>query len=960
MQAILSDGRAIRSPGGGGRQPGAVVGAMPRRPLVALLVLAGCTLARSAEPPPAASSATASPRQIPLPSGKFLDAPAPGNPVSTNSLPSAIAVSPDGKTVAVLNAGYGTPTSGGMQSLTLVDRTTGVVTDVPDQRLGNAAAQTAFVGMAWSSDGKSLYVSFGSMSDPEGKGAHATGDGVAVYDVANGTAHPARFLAIPSRILPAGRQATSAVPGTAPGTVASFPAGLSVLPPCTSPARAECAHDRILVAANLSDEAVLLDAQTGAIQRRVDVGAGAWVPSAWPYGAVASSDGRTGWVSLWNGSAVAEVDLQTGVVRRSVALPRATGSVATDPGSHPTAMLLSPDGRRLYVTLANADAVAVIDTHTGAVTRWSTTIGPAATDHGGSVPTALALAPDGKHLYVADAAADAVDVLDTHDGHSLGFIPTEWYPTALAAVGDDLWIATGKGKGTGPNNGPPPAGSHRKHPYIASILPGSVARVTASKALVDLPALTAEVKTANRMSGDLPTIAFTGKNPFHHAIYIIKENRTYDQVLGDLGVGNGDPSLTMYGADITPNEHALARQFGVLDNFWCSGEVSGDGHVWSMAATSSDYTEKTWQIGYRSDERTYDYEGEVLGAWPLEQGQADIDTPGTGYLWSAAEKQGISHRNYGEFVSSVWCDDPDAANPGKLGTPLIGGASCPAQFVQPGQPIPDAHGGPAHANPWPWPVPIVARDVPTTSALRDHYDPYFADFRLDYPDQMRTDEFVWELGQWTAARAAAPTGPDPMPALIVLRLSNDHTSGTRPGSPSPAAAVADNDLALGRLVEAVSHSPYWDDTAIFVLEDDAQDGADHVDAHRSPAFVISKYSPSSASTPLVDSTFYTTVSVIHTLEAAIGLEPMNDNDAWAPVIGSLVTGPGAQPPYTANASNRDNGLIYQMNTPTSPGSGASLLMDFKHADAVDTALLNRILWADARGDEPYPGTSSAD
>jgi hypothetical protein len=369
--------------------------------------------------------------------------------------------------------------------------------------------------------------------------------------------------------------------------------------------------------------------------------------------------------------------------------------------------------------------------------------------------------------------------------------------------------------------------------------------------------------------------------------------------------------------------------------------------VWSTAATTSDYTEHTWQIGYRSDERTYDYEGLVLNAVPLDAGVPDIDEPGTGYLWSNADRHGVTHRNYGEYVSSVWCDDPAIVNPSVLGTPLIGDAKCPAAFIQPGSPLPNGA-----ANPWPWPIPILARNVPTKPELRDRFHPAFADFRMDYPDQLRADTFLGELSQWTAARAAGQ--PDPMPGLMILRLSNDHTSGLAPGMATPSAAVADNDLALGRVVEGISHSPYWDDTAIVVVEDDAQDGADHVDAHRSIAFVVSKYAPH-ADDPVVDSTFYTTVSAIGTIEALLGLPPMNNNDANAPVIAPLFAGAGDQPAFTADTRNRDNGLLYQKN-PIPLGGTADDYddMDFKHADAVDTVVLNAILWRDRKGDTPMP------
>jgi hypothetical protein len=242
--------------------------------------------------------------------------------------------------------------------------------------------------------------------------------------------------------------------------------------------------------------------------------------------------------------------------------------------------------------------------------------------------------------------------------------------------------------------------------------------------------------------------------------------------------------------------------------------------------------------------------------------------------------------------------------------------------------------------------------VATKPELEDHYDPRFPDFELLYPDQLRADEFLNEFDGFVKARQE--NHGSELPQFVILRLPDDHTAGTRPGSPQPAASIADNDLAVGRVVEAVSKSPYWDDTAIFILEDDAQDGPDHVDAHRSIAFVISKYSPDSAENPFVDHHFYTTVSMIHSMEALLGLPPMNNNDAWAPVMAPLFAGPGNQPAFTADFRNRDNGIIYRVNAAHAPGAKASAAMDFTHADAADAATLNAILWKDRKGNQPMP------
>ena len=240
---------------------------------------------------------------------------------------------------------------------------------------------------------------------------------------------------------------------------------------------------------------------------------------------------------------------------------------------------------------------------------------------------------------------------------------------------------------------------------------------------------------------------------------------------------------------------------------------------------------------------------------------------------------------------------------------------------------------------------------PTKAALRDHYDPQFPDFNTDYPDQLRADEFLREFDEFVKGKGTAKE----LPQFTLLYLPDDHTGGTRAGKPTPQASVADNDLALGRVVEAVSHSTYWDDTAIFVLEDDAQDGADHIDAHRSIAFVISKYAPRTPQ-PFIDHNFYTTVSMIHTMEALLDLQPMNLFDGHAPLMAPLFTGPGTQPPYQVDDKNLRNGLIYRVNEKHASGAKESSQMNFSRPDATDARRLNAVLWRAAKGDSPLPST----
>jgi hypothetical protein len=346
--------------------------------------------------------------------------------------------------------------------------------------------------------------------------------------------------------------------------------------------------------------------------------------------------------------------------------------------------------------------------------------------------------------------------------------------------------------------------------------------------------------------------------------------------------------------------------------------------------------ENVWPVLYRGSKRPEDFGN------PLDQGVSDPGDPGTGFIWDNLAAHGMSYRIYGEMVDTTWCRDIHANSP-REGTPSAQSDVCASDAIKPGAPVPaelsDAAGA---ASPWPWPIPLFKTIRPTRAAQRDHLDASYADFELTYPDQFRADEFLREFRQFVSARGGARE----LPAFSFLWLPNDHTAGTRPGSPSPRASVADNDLALGRIVDAVSHSSYWNDTAIFVLEDDAQNGSDHVDAHRSTALVISKYSPKGPK-PFVDHRFYTTVSVIRTAEELLGLPPMNLFDAHAPIVAPLFAGAGDQPAYQADDRNRRNGMIFEANKASAPGAKRSAQLDFSKADAANAEVLNEILREDA-------------
>ena len=887
------------------------------------------------------ADANQGPHKLNLPTSKTLTVPVPGLIGRTNSYPATIAISPDGRYAAVLNQGYGTEQSEVRQSLAILDLSNNQLRDFPDDRLPGdekSTVQSYFIGLAFSGDGKHLYASMASTSQ----------SGIAVYGFAQGQVTPERFITIPPQRLAQGKKLTFDTDKNPHGTAPPYPAGLAVL----NSAQGE----RLLVANNLSDNVVLLDAASGRILQSFDVSVSKYVPAAYPYTVVANHAGTKAWVSLWNDSAVAELDIEKGKVRRRIELWRPPDPVA--PGTHPTAMLLNRSEDILYVAMANAsttetDGIAAVELKKKGlplrIYRVSNDDAP------GAASTAIALSADEKFLYAAVASLNAVAVFETKpnaqlsktNGTPIGFIPTEWYPSALASAGTDLLIASAKGESSGPNNmeAAVQTGLHpNPHPYIATLIGGSIQRLSREEIDRNLTVYTREVEENNLVHVDPAKIAFAGgRNPIRHVIYILKENRTYDQIFGDLGAGNGDPSLTMYGSDITPNEHKLALQFGVLDNFYDSGDVSANGHLWSDASATSDYIEKIWPIIYRGSKRPEDFGN------PLDQGLSLMDDPGTGFLWDNLGKHNFTYRIYGEMLDLTWCRDEKVSSP-REGKPSPASAACLSAEIKKGEPLPSNVGNPRGGpSPWPWAVPRLRNARPSREAQRDHIDPLYPDFAIDYPDQLRADEFLREFDEFVEARGSAKE----LPQFIQLYLPNDHTGGTRAGRPTPQASVADNDLAVGRVVDAVSHSPYWDDTAIFVVEDDAQDGADHVDAHRSIALVISKYSPHS-NVPFIDHHFYTTVSMVHTMEKLLGLPPMNLFDAHAPLLAPLFAGPGTQPPYEADDKNLRSGLLYLMNDKKAPGAKKSAAMNFSRPDAVNTQELNAILWQNAKGSAARP------
>ena len=597
------------------------------------------------------------------------------------------------------------------------------------------------------------------------------------------------------------------------------------------------------------------------------------------------------YVSLWAQAEVAVIDLASGQ------------AIARWPTQeHPCEMALTRSGKRLFVANASRNTVTVLDTETGKAleTVWAA-LYPQVPP--GSTPNSLALSPDEKTLFVANADNNMVAVFDVEKpgkSRSLGFIPVGWYPTSVRVTPDGKHLLVANGKGITPRANPlgPQPGINlspdRTVQYIAEIFQGTLSIIDLPPRKVFEQQLAGYTAQAYRCTPLNPDASVTAPrptdnpipqkpgeaSPIKYCLYIIKENRTYDQVLGDLPQGNGDPKLCLFPEGVTPNLHRLAREFVLLDNFYVESEVSADGHEWSMAAYATDFVEKMWPLNYghnRSGKFPYPSEG----SFPLA-------SPVGGYLWDCARAAGVSYRSYGEFVEVA-----------------------------------------TRTN-----APATAR----LPALRGHIDPWYRGWDLSYPDVKRTQRFVAELKRMESE--------GDMPRLQILHLPNDHTHGTTAGMPTPTAYVGDNDLALGQLVEAVSHSKFWPQTAIFVVEDDAQNGPDHVDAHRTTAFVISPYTKRGA----VDSTMYSTSSMLRTMELILGLKPMSQFDAAAtPMFNSFQATPDLRP-YQALPADVD---LEERNS--AQAWGGKLKMNFAREDAADDLLLNEVVWRSVRGlDSPMP------
>ncbi len=753
-----------------------------------------------------------------------------GKQLEVGDFPVNIALHPTEQTAAVLHAGYGEHEV--------------VIVDLKEWKvISRVSIPETFVGLCFSPEGSHVYAS-GAEKEVVHQFAYRAGGYLSDH----------RELRV------------------APLKEKFVPAGLSI----------SADGNRLFAACPWGDTVCLLATEGAAEPKHL-----ALEKNDYPYTTLATKDGQRLLVSLWGAATVAVINLKSEKVE---------GRWSTH--AHPTEMLLSADEKTLYIACANSNHVCVHDMQDGKLLEVISSALYANSDPG-STPNSIALSPDGKVLFVANADNNNLAVIDVSvrgRSRSLGFIPVGWYPTSVRAGKDRLLVANGKGLGPKANRGGPRPGNEAPatlREYIGGLFQGTVAEIPFPSPLE----MAAHTKNAFRCSPlredklpvskarevDNPIPAQLGeKSPIRYCLYIVKENRTYDQVFGDIKGANGDPDLCIFPEKITPNHHALAKEFVILDNFYVESEVSADGHEWSMAAYATDFVEKTWPLMYRGSR-----EGKLK--YPSE-GNFTIAHPANGYLWDRAAEAKVSYRSYGEFI----------ANPAKIGEPATA----------------------------------------KVKSLEGHFDPYFHGYDLNYSDQKRADRFISELERFEKEGE--------LPQLQILRLPNDHTSGTAVGKLTPTAMVADNDLALGRVVEACSKSKFWKEMAIFVVEDDAQNGSDHVDAHRTVALVISPYCRRGS----IDSSLYSTASMLRTMELILNLKPLSQFDAAAlPMYNSFQPQSDVKPfKHLPN-----NVPLDTLNLPNAYGARLSATFDFSKEDAADDLLLNEVIWRSVRGaNSPMP------
>jgi DNA-binding beta-propeller fold protein YncE len=748
-----------------------------------------------------------------------------GRHLFVGPMPLNIVTTPDGKYAIVTSDGLSKPT------LTIVDLAKWTIKNT-------VQVDSAWYGLAWHPDGTKLY------------SAGAAQNNIQEFAYVDGTLTKAR---------------TFNLPGTAAAD--SFAGGLAI-----------SRDGRTLYATRVFGMTLSsIDVATGQVTKTVSL-------PAEPYACTISPDGQTVFVSLWGGRQV-----------RSYRSDTLGDSLTFSTGEHPSSMAVSPDGKRLFVASANSGVVNVFSTFSGEpLEEISTALYPEAPHT--TTPNALTLSPDGNTLNVAVADMNAVAVVNVSNiAHSFvdGFIPTGWYPTGVAYSRDGRQLLVLSGKGMSPAANPLTGGMEKRLAGMISILspPDRTSLNDLTRRTYSLSPYNDTIRLAPPnipIGSPIPRVV-GASSPIKHVFYIIRENRTYDQILGDVTAGNGDPTLALFGKDSTPNAHALAQNFVLFDNFYVDADVSYDGHAYSTAAYATDVVQKLWQTLYAN--RGGVYLGEGSGA--MRNPFGNLSSPEQGYIWDFALRANVTVRSYGEFVDNI-------------------SKSASGDVVAVG-------------------------NVPGLKGLAA---PTYAAFDLDIPDSKRVDNWLAEF------RDFERNGN--LPQLSVIHLPNDHTKGTVPGAPTPRVMIADNDLGLGRIVEAVSNSAYWKDSAIFVVEDDGQSGPDHVDSHRSVLLVASPFAKKS----FVDHTFYTTSGVLRTIELILGLEPMSQYDAAASPLFNAFTGTPSLNTYQRLIPRVP---MDEKNTASSFGAAESLAMNFDEEDRTPEVLLNEIIWRSVKGaNSPMP------
>lgn len=599
------------------------------------------------------------------------------------------------------------------------------------------------------------------------------------------------------------------------------------------------------------------------------------------YTCLLSSNKKQLYISIWGDESVLVYDIASKKIMKKYKV-----------GSHPNDMVLNKKGNLLFVANANDNSVSIIDLQKNKIAETlNTALYPDAPT--GSTTNALAISEDDKKLYIANADNNCLAVFDISKyGNSIskGFIPVGWYPTAVKVIGNTIFVANGKGYTSHANPyGPDP---YKKRgqlgfqlgllkdasstQYIGGLMKGTLSifqqptdaqLAIYSKAVYDNTPYNKEKELLSGAEKGNPIPQKVGdQSPIKYVFYIVKENRTYDQVLGDVKEGNGDPALCLFGENITPNQHALVKDFVLMDNFYVDGEVSADGHNWTFGAYATDYLEKNWVTSYGGRGGTYDAEG-----------TRNIANSKKGFIWDHAKRAGVTYRTYGEFA-----DDYKANLP----------------------------------------------------VLENHFCPYFTSWDQSVRDTTRVGQWKREFDSLYAHNA--------VPQLNTLRLINDHTEGLRLGKPSPNAHVADNDLAVGMFIEYLSKHPIWNQTAVFIVEDDAQDGPDHIDAHRTTAYVAGGL----VKRNFIDHTMYSTSSILKTIELILGIPPMSQYDAAATPLWRCFQSTPNNFVFNAKPAKYD---INEKNTVKSAWQQKSETFNFAKEDAIPDRVFTEVIWKAVKG-----------